>query len=1284
MNISRGGGGAAGSSSVMSGGGSSSSMTVTKFSSSSPTTTRKALSYSTGHTERKTSTNLNTGGYEGSSSGNSSPEYTKKEYVSTNVASRGRTQSRESEIRARLQSTSPSTRWTELDDVKRLLKGSRSGSISPPRSPTNTLPIPKKASIDIRHDSQSGYGAVLDAGYSGNYISPNNLSYTSLQQPSSPTGGMQNNLALSSSALGSTVYGMQNNLSTYGSGLMMNGMSAGYGYGAKNIGSAGLGTTITAVQSGAVTNDDEFMKEGKFMAIGKDNVAAKKETERMIMSKNTGKQFATSGTTAGADTFSEDSLKVEKKIVSGTTDTAVYKVSTKDKATLAEINKDDTRGAGLGFCSCCSWWKWLLALVLGLLLLLGLLCGLIALGEEVKKLKARMDAIDGGASASSARTSRLSASSSVNIVDPLEASFAESVRSDNTINLGSASPPQDPLVLQRTIQQVLRSELQSESIRASLGASLRGERGEPGPKGDQGAPGVKGEQGFPGSQGEPGTEGLPGPRGREGPAGPRGEPGPQGIGEKGEKGSPGDVGVPGTAGLPGPMGPKGCHILHLRDVGAQGIPGLVGAPGPQGFRGDSGDPGPKGDKGPAGPPGIKGDQGERGPRGATGEPGQAGAAGPPGEKGPKGSAGAPGPDGVKGNRGDQGPVGLPGARGPPGPPGDSGIPGEHQDSRGHLACQVLQATQGLKVSLVILEESSLQVLILTRLVFLDLRDLQELQEVLDHQDSQVPLARLDSPDHLVQKERRVTKEMMESLELSRQNLKLEYPVHLVHQDPQDHPAMKELQVLDCLDNLVNLADLVNLVYQVYLVLLVKRVTEVNPEALCPLQKPSLRDHLDLLDLSDLKDHRGTLVLKASLVNLDYLENLESAFQGSPVLQDNPVHQDSVESKVLRVHLVHRDLRVQLVPWDPKVQKVMLVSQAPLEFQVIRLMEDPEALRDHRVHPDPQALLEHQVLQAAALQMLCSRYQTTSEFRQTIVYFAGDSIRQYLAGPPGPPGPPGAPGSGSGDDALANRVIEYLQRDEVRQFLVGPPGPPGPPGGPLGPVFNTQEVAGQVLSLMNGTVKLFPELYMNHFVTNETVEFKSFDLLFTEDAGIAGFPGPPGPPGPQGPPGNPGGIVSYAANGNQPYIRAELQEYIKSHPVIEDNLDYEAIAKQVSNYIRANGLLAGEGALLSSTGPPGPPGRPGYPGIPGLPGPPGPPGLNAEVSYSNIKNGLTGAPGVPGEKGDPGFHGIPGQKGERGFPGLSGLPGYNGLKGQKGERGELPFVPGKKRRRRGLI
>ncbi|GCB83742.1 hypothetical protein scyTo_0024319, partial [Scyliorhinus torazame] len=56
----------------------------------------------------------------------------------------------ESAIRARLQSASPSGQWTELGDVKRLLKSSRSASISPPRSTTNTLPYPKKAVVETK------------------------------------------------------------------------------------------------------------------------------------------------------------------------------------------------------------------------------------------------------------------------------------------------------------------------------------------------------------------------------------------------------------------------------------------------------------------------------------------------------------------------------------------------------------------------------------------------------------------------------------------------------------------------------------------------------------------------------------------------------------------------------------------------------------------------------------------------------------------------------------------------------------------------------------------------------------------------------------------------------------------------------------------------------------------------------------------------------------------------------------------------------------------------------
>lgn len=92
----------------------------------------------------------------------------------------------------------------------------------------------------------------------------------------------------------------------------------------------------------------------------------------------------------------------------------------------------------------------------------------LCVGEEVRKLKARVDAIDGGGSVASARTSRLSSSSAVNIVDPMESSYVErisGVRADNTINLGSAPGAQDPEVLHRTIQQILRSELQSDTVR---------------------------------------------------------------------------------------------------------------------------------------------------------------------------------------------------------------------------------------------------------------------------------------------------------------------------------------------------------------------------------------------------------------------------------------------------------------------------------------------------------------------------------------------------------------------------------------------------------------------------------------------------------------------------------------------------------------------------------------------------------------------------------------------------------------------------------------------------
>ncbi len=58
--------------------------------------------------------------------------------------------------------------------------------------------------------------------------------------------------------------------------------------------------TFTAIPSSPITADDLFVKDGKFIAIGKENVAAKKERERQIMSKNTGKEFITSTSSAGA------------------------------------------------------------------------------------------------------------------------------------------------------------------------------------------------------------------------------------------------------------------------------------------------------------------------------------------------------------------------------------------------------------------------------------------------------------------------------------------------------------------------------------------------------------------------------------------------------------------------------------------------------------------------------------------------------------------------------------------------------------------------------------------------------------------------------------------------------------------------------------------------------------------------------------------------------------------------------------------------------------------------
>lgn len=106
-----------------------------------------------------------------------------------------------------------------------------------------------------------------------------------------------------------------------------------------------------------------------------------------------------------------------------------------------------------------------------------------------------------------------------------------------------------------------------EGTEAEWLISLKGEKGETGPKGD------KGDTGEKGATGERGPQGLQGERGLQGVQGEQGEPGIQGpagpTGPKGEQGEPGPKGEPGANGAPGEQGPKG----DPGEKGEKGDPG---------------------------------------------------------------------------------------------------------------------------------------------------------------------------------------------------------------------------------------------------------------------------------------------------------------------------------------------------------------------------------------------------------------------------------------------------------------------------------------------------------------------------------------------------------------------------------------------------------------------------------------------------------------------------------------------------------------------------------------
>lgn len=199
-----------------------------------------------------------------------------------------------------------------------------------------------------------------------------------------------------------------------------------------------------------------------------------------------------------------------------------------------------------------------------------------------------------------------------------------------------------------------------EGTEAEWLISLKGEKGETGPKGD------KGDTGEKGATGERGPQGLQGERGLQGIQGEQGEPGIQGpIGPKGEKGDQGERGPQGPQGQIGPQGPKGDTGSGLNIKGELDSESQLPQEGVSGdvwlisgnlyvYVGENGnvESNPKwsnvgsiqGPAGPQGPVGPKGEQGEPGPKGEPGADGAPGIQGPKGDPGEKGKKGDPGSD----------------------------------------------------------------------------------------------------------------------------------------------------------------------------------------------------------------------------------------------------------------------------------------------------------------------------------------------------------------------------------------------------------------------------------------------------------------------------------------------------------------------------------------------------------------------------------------------------------------------------------------------------------------
>ncbi|TRY55429.1 hypothetical protein DNTS_034433 [Danionella cerebrum] len=451
---------------------------------------------SSSFSEKKTKS-IHSQQYDGSSSDNS-PELTRK----VPGSSRGRSQSR----------------GTELDDVKKLLKGTRSASVSPTRSPTaSPLPIPSKAStlhsMQVEQFETPGLDADLASYTWSSSTLPSSLP-SSLPSTGTTYGyhSNTNNMATGGSVVSSTspsslsVYGFHNNLAPVSGVPSASGVNTHSGYGVQKnystgprsplavstgVSAAGYGvqknysstSCSTLAASTGLSTSGTAVKVAtenvskRYILLEKENIPLRKETEELVLTKDSGKQFTNSTMNETGGSYSDVSVKKETMVAnysesapvksgSGTYYTS-SSVSTKDKATYAEIQKtdeDDCKCAG-GLCACgqdcCSWWKWLLGFLLSLLLLLGLLFGLIALSSEVKKLKSRVSTLEAMSSSMNAHTSRLSAS-----VDAIDG-YNEAASKAAFINSLDSAAFSDSAALHRSVQQILRAELQSEAMKGT-------------------------------------------------------------------------------------------------------------------------------------------------------------------------------------------------------------------------------------------------------------------------------------------------------------------------------------------------------------------------------------------------------------------------------------------------------------------------------------------------------------------------------------------------------------------------------------------------------------------------------------------------------------------------------------------------------------------------------------------------------------------------------------------------------------------------------------------------